>query len=76
MEYPELDVYTKQGAGNILEKNNQPNKNKSTGNINYKDDVKDDVENDKKTIKLYKKKIIEQRNEIERLRKKLEKYEK
>ena len=76
MEYPELDVYTKQGAGNILAKNNQPNKNKSTGNINYNDDVKDDVENDKKTIKVYKKKIIEQRNEIERLRKKLEKYEK
>jgi len=74
MEYPELDVYTKQGAGNILAKNNQSNKNKSKGNIN--DENRENRENDKKTIKLFKKKIIEQRQEIERLREKLDKYEK
>jgi len=65
MEYAELNLYSKQGGEAFTVKN--ITKDKKTTLLD---------ENDKKILKIYKKKIIEQRNEIESLKKKLEKYEK
>lgn len=73
MEYAELDLYTKQG-GEKKDSNNDINgdniekltiKKKQNKTSNYE-----------KTLKLYKKKIIEQRNEIERLNTILERNQK
>jgi hypothetical protein len=65
MEYAELNLYSKQG-GEAFTVNNIT-KDKKTKLVD---------ENDKKILKIYKKKIIEQRQEIESLKRKLEKYEK
>ena len=62
MEYAELDLYNQQG-GELFQKK-----------INKKDEEIVD-EKDKKIIRIYKKKIIEQRNEIEELKKKIKKLE-
>ena len=63
MEYAELDVYSIQGGEAFIKKN-----------IDEGETEKMD-ENDKIILRKYKKKIIEQRNEIDRLKKKLEEYE-
>jgi len=65
MEYAELNLYSKQGGEAFTEKN--ITKDKKTNLLD---------ENDRKILKAYKKKIIEQRQEIESLKKKLDKYEK
>ena len=58
MEYAELNLYSKQGGGAFTKKN-----------VVEKGEVLD--ENDKNILKAYRKKIIEQRNEIEDLKKQL-----
>jgi len=58
MEYAELNLYSKQGGGAFTKKN-----------VVEKGAVLD--ENDKHILKAYRKKIIEQRNEIEDLKKQL-----
>jgi hypothetical protein len=58
MEYAELNLYSKQGGGAFTKKN-----------VVEKGAVLD--ENDKNILKAYRKKIIEQRNEIEDLKKQL-----
>ena len=63
MEYAELNLYSKQG-GEVFTKKNVVEKGVSLD------------ENDKTILKAYRKKIIEQRKEIELLKKRLEKYEK
>ena len=62
MKYAELDLYDKQGGEGFQIK------------INKKDE---EILNDKdrKILRVYKKKIIEQRNEIEELKKKINKLE-
>ena len=62
MEYAELNLYSKQG-GEVSTKKNVVEKGVSLD------------ENDKTILKAYRKKIIEQRQEIELLKKRLEKYE-
>ena len=63
MEYAELKLYNRQGSDAFTKKN-------------IIDNTKEDLnENDKKVLKMYRKKIIEQRNEINRLKKLLESYE-
>tara|TARA_B100000427_G_scaffold253896_1_gene217369 strand:- start:373 stop:570 length:198 start_codon:yes stop_codon:yes gene_type:complete len=62
MEYSELSLYDIQGGEAFMKKN-------------VVEDKKEELdENDKVNLRKYKKKIIEQRNEIERLKKELEKY--
>jgi hypothetical protein len=63
MEYAELNLYSKQGGGAFTKKN-----------VVEKGVPLD--ENDKTILKAYRKKIIEQRQEIELLKKRLEKCEK
>ena len=58
MEYAELNLYSKQGGGAFTKKN-----------VVEKGGVLD--ENDKNILKAYRKRIIEQRNEIEDLKKQL-----
>ena len=58
MEYAELNLYSRQSGGAFTKKNVV----KKGTNID---------ENDKKVLKAYRKKIIEQRNEIEDLKKQL-----
>ena len=62
MKYAELDLYDKQGGEGFQKK------------INKKDE---EILNDKdrKILRVYKKKIIEQTNEIEELKKKINKLE-
>ena len=62
MKYAELDLYDQQGGEEFQKK------------INKKDE---EILNDKdrKILRVYKKKIIEQRNEIEELKKKINKLE-
>ena len=63
MEYAELKLYNRQGGDAFTKKN-------------IIDNTKEDLnENDKKVLKMYRKKIIEKRNEINRLKKLLESYE-
>ena len=62
MEYSELSLYDIQGGEAFMKKNV------------VKDKKEELDENDKVNLRKYKKKIIEQRNEIERLKKELEKY--
>mgnify|MGYP001186582105 CR=1 FL=1 len=64
MEYQELALYNRQGGEAFTQKNVTEKKVTSLS------------EKDKNLLKLYKKKIIEQRQEIENLKKKLKKYEK
>ena len=66
MEYAELSLYNKQGGEEFTKENVIDEKNKDSSLDT----------NDKQILKKYKKKIIEQRQEIEMLRKRLEKYEK
>ena len=63
MEYQELALYNRQGGEAFTQKN-------------VTEKVTSLSEKDKNLLKLYKKKIIEQRQEIEILKKKLKKYEK
>ena len=70
MEYAELNLYSKHGGSFQNEM-----KEESTNKI-IKEKKQTQKNNYEKTIKLYKKKIIEQRNEIERLKEMLEKYKK
>ena len=65
MEYEELNLYNRQGGEAFTKKHV----------IKKGETIKID-ENDKKILKQYRKKIIEQRKEIEELKQKLEKYEK
>lgn len=71
MEYAELNLYSKHGGSF----QNEIKKEESTDKIikEKKQSQKNDYE---KKIKLYKKKIIEQRNEIEILKNILEKHQK
>tara|TARA_B100000214_G_C23686670_1_gene498900 strand:- start:59 stop:316 length:258 start_codon:yes stop_codon:yes gene_type:complete len=62
MEYAELNVYNVQGGEAFIKKN-----------IDEKG-LEKLSEEDKKILRKYKKKIIEQRNEIEQLKRELEKY--
>ena len=62
MDYAELKLYNLQGGDTFRKKN-----------IDTKGETMDD--NDKKILRLYKKKIIEQRNKIEELEKKIKKLE-
>ena len=62
MEYSELSLYDIQGGEEFMKKNVVENTKEKLD------------ENDKVNLRKYKKKIIEQRNEIERLKKELEKY--
>ena len=70
MEYAELNLYSKHGGSFQNEI-----KEESTNKV-IKEKKQSQKNNYEKTIKLYKKKIIEQRNEIERLKSMLEKYQK
>lgn len=70
MEYAELNLYSKHGGSFQNEM-----KEESTNKV-IKEKKQSQKNNYEKTIKLYKKKIIEQRNEIERLKSMLEKYQK
>jgi hypothetical protein len=70
MEYAELNLYNKHGGSFQNEM-----KEESTNKV-IKEKKQSQKNNYEKTIKLYKKKIIEQRNEIERLKTMLEKYQK
>lgn len=70
MEYAELNLYSKHGGSFQNEM-----KEDSTNKV-IKEKKQSQKNNYEKTIKLYKKKIIEQRNEIERLKTMLEKYQK
>lgn len=70
MEYAELNLYSKHGGSFQNEIKEEP-----TNKI-IKEKKQTQKNNYEKTIKLYKKKIIEQRNEIERLKEMLEKYKK
>ena len=63
MEYAELKLYNLQGGDTFRKKN-----------INTESKKID--ENDKKVLRIYKKKIIEQRNEIDRLKQKIQQLEK
>jgi len=63
MEYAELNLYSRQSGGAFTKKNVV----KKGTNID---------ENDKKVLKAYRKKIIEQRNEIEDLKKQLDEEKK
>ena len=63
MEYSELKLYNLQGGDTFRKKN--------IDTENTKID-----ENDKKVLRIYKKKIIEQRNEIDRLKQKLKQMDK
>ena len=62
MDYAELKLYNLQGGDTFRKKN-----------IDTKGETMDD--NDKKILRLYKKKIIEQRNKIEELEKKIKELE-
>lgn len=70
MEYAELNLYSKHGGSFQNEMKEEP-----TNKI-IKEKKQAQKNNYEKTIKLYKKKIIEQRNEIERLKTMLEKHQK
>ena len=70
MEYAELNLYSKHGGSFQNEMKEEP-----TNKI-IKEKKQAQKNNYEKTIKLYKKKIIEQRNEIERLKRILENYKK
>lgn len=70
MEYAELNLYSKHGGSFQNEMKEEPT------NKVIKEKKQSQKNNYEKTIKLYKKKIIEQRNEIERLKSMLEKYQK
>tara|TARA_Y100001936_G_C15814258_1_gene528272 strand:+ start:68 stop:259 length:192 start_codon:yes stop_codon:yes gene_type:complete len=63
MEYQELKLYNRQGGEAFTKKN-------------VTEKVTSLSEKDKNLLKLYKKKIIEQRQEIENLKKRLKQYEK
>tara|TARA_Y100001958_G_C21240997_1_gene568712 strand:- start:1978 stop:2187 length:210 start_codon:yes stop_codon:yes gene_type:complete len=69
MEYAELNLYNKRG-GSVKSKQVE------LTNVNTKENMKNKEKKQENIIKLYKKKIIEQRNEIERLKEMLEKYKK
>ena len=63
MDYSELDIYNLQGGESFMKKN-----------IDCKNtDIID--ENDKGTLRVYKKRIIEQRNEIDELKQKIRELE-
>ena len=62
MEYAELKLYNLQGGDSFQKKN-----------INPKDNIMDS--NDRKILRVYKKKIIEQRNEIKKLKEKIQQLE-
>ena len=62
MEYAELKLYNLQGGDSFQKKN-----------INPKDNRMDS--NDRKILMVYKKKIIEQRNEIKKLKEKIQQLE-
>ena len=66
MDYEELNLYNQAGGENLFLKEHI-SKNK--------EEVEDDSNKDC-IIKKYRKKIIEQRNEIERLKKYIQKFEK
>jgi hypothetical protein len=62
MDYPELELYNRQGGEEFTKKNIEGGDKLNNG--------------DKNTIRLYRKKIIEQRNEIKELKEKLEQLKK
>lgn len=68
MEYAELNLYNKLGGS---EKKNEKDKTNIIDENTKKKEKKQE-----NLVRLYKKKIIEQRNEIERLKTLLEKYQK
>lgn len=70
MEYAELNLYNKYGG------ERKKTEKKDENNIEKILNEKKQKNKEENLIKLYKKKIIEQRNEIERLKELLEKYKK
>lgn len=62
MDYAELKLYNLQGGDSFRRKN-----------INPKNNTMDS--NDRQILRVYKKKIIEQRNEIEQLKQKIKQFE-
>jgi hypothetical protein len=63
MEYQELSLYNRHGGENFIKKNIKKEENNQ--NLN---------EDDRRILKVYKKKIIQQRNEIEKLTSLLKKH--